>query len=206
MPELLPLVTSAYGSPSSLFFGKDIIWLSEGVQQGDPIGPLLFCLTIHDMVQQLCSEVNVFFLDDSTLGGSLEEVLLDLDLEVLGSRLQYLHSHDAFCLLRHALTIPKVLYTLRSSPCSLSPVLQDFDTCLRSFLNIDLSDSAWTQASPCSDWWIGSTKCHPACTCCLPGLRCGFSASHSPDHSIQAAQLPLPRSRRCSEVLASGPQ
>ena len=167
VPELLPLVTSAYGSPSSLFFGKDIIWSSEGVQQGDPIGPLLFCLTIHNMVQQLCNELNVFFLDDGTLGGSLEEVLLDLDkvqraagelglqlnceksemicedtttrnamlravpgicetdrdqatmlgssvgnvssiqrviqaksrsLEVLGSRLQYLHSHDAFCL------------------------------------------------------------------------------------------------------------
>ena len=72
-------------------------------------------------------------------------------LEVLGSRLQYLHSHDAFCLLRHALAIPKVLYTLRSSPCFLSPALQDFDTRLRSLLgtilNIDLSDSAWTQAS-----------------------------------------------------------
>ena len=220
VPELLPLVTSAYGSPSSLSFGKDIIWSSEGVQHGDPIGPLLFCLTIHDMVQQLCSELNVFFLDDGTLGGSLEEVLLDLDkvqraagelglqlnckksemicedtttrnavlravpgicetdrdqatifgspvgnvsstqkviqvksrsLGALESRFQYLHTQDAFCLLRRALTIPKVLYTLRSSPSFLSPALQDFHTHLRSLLgtilNIDLSDSAWTQAS-----------------------------------------------------------
>ena len=42
-------------------------------------------------------------------------------LEVLGSRLQYLHSHDAFCLFSHALAIPKVLYTLRSSACGICP-------------------------------------------------------------------------------------
>ena len=74
-PELLPLVTCAYSTPSSLFFGEDIIPSSEGVQQGDPLGPLLFCLAIHDLVQQLQSEFTVFFLDDSTLSGSLEEVL-----------------------------------------------------------------------------------------------------------------------------------
>ena len=47
------------------------------MQQGDPLGPLLFCLVIHDLVQQLQSEFNVFFLDDGTLVGSLEEVLED---------------------------------------------------------------------------------------------------------------------------------
>ena len=75
VPELLPLVLSAYGSPSSLFYGENIILSSEGVQQGDPLGPLFFCLTIHNMVQQLCSELNVFYLDDGTLGGTLDDVL-----------------------------------------------------------------------------------------------------------------------------------
>ena len=76
-PELLPLVTCAYSTPSFLFFGEDIIPSSEGVQQGDPLGPLLFCLAVHDLVQQLQSEFNIFFLDDGTLGGSLEGVLED---------------------------------------------------------------------------------------------------------------------------------
>ena len=49
----------------------------EGVQQGDPLGPLLFCFMIHNMVQQLCSQLNVFSLNDGTLGGSLEGVLYD---------------------------------------------------------------------------------------------------------------------------------
>ena len=61
----------------SFFWGEDIIPSSEGVQQGDPLGPLLFCLAIHDLVQQLQSELIVFFLDDGTLGGSLEGVLED---------------------------------------------------------------------------------------------------------------------------------
>ena len=70
VPELLPLVLSAYGAPSCLLFGQDIIQSSEGVQQGDPLGPLLFCLTIHNMVEQLCSQLNVFYLDDGNLGGT----------------------------------------------------------------------------------------------------------------------------------------
>ena len=180
-PELLPLVTCAYSTPSFLFFGEDIIPFSEGVQQGDPLDPLPFCLAIHNLVQQLQSEFNVFFLDDGTLGSSLEEVLEDFNTvermagelglqpnrdksevicddsttrsamlradpglsvtyrdhatllgspigaasgiqdtilkrtkspKTLGSRLQFLHAHvhDAFCLIRNALAIPKVLY------------------------------------------------------------------------------------------------
>ena len=77
-PELLPLVHSAYCVPSSLFIGNVTIPSSEGVQQGDPLGPLLFCLTIHHMVQQLRSEVCLFYLDDGTLRGCLDNVLHDL--------------------------------------------------------------------------------------------------------------------------------
>ena len=39
VPELLPLVLSAYGAPSCLLFGQEIIQSSEGVQQGDPLAP-----------------------------------------------------------------------------------------------------------------------------------------------------------------------
>ena len=77
VPELLLLILSAYESPSSLFFDEVVIKSSEGVHQGDPLGTLLFCLTTHNMVQQLRSELNLFYLDDGTLGGSLDEVLVD---------------------------------------------------------------------------------------------------------------------------------
>ena len=65
-------------TPSSLFCGDHVLQSEEGVQQGDPLGPLLFCLTIHPLVTKLTSEFKVFYLDDGTLGGLAESVLHDL--------------------------------------------------------------------------------------------------------------------------------
>ena len=63
-PELPPLVHSAYSSPSSLFNGDSTVQSSEGVQQGDLLGPLLFCLTTLDIIGELKSELCMFYLDD----------------------------------------------------------------------------------------------------------------------------------------------
>ena len=74
-------------------------------------------------------------------------------LQVMGDRLRHLHAHDAYCLLRHSFSIPKVLYTLRTTPCFLSSRLGDFDNLQRLILgditNIRLNDDdlAWAQAS-----------------------------------------------------------
>ena len=74
-PSIYPFVHSVYSSPSSLFWSDKIIQSSEGVQQGDPLGPLLFCLTIHHVCSLLKSELCIFCLDDGTLGGALSDVL-----------------------------------------------------------------------------------------------------------------------------------
>ena len=80
-PELFTLVHSAaYGQPSLLFCGDHIVESAEGVQQGDSLGPLLFCLAIHLLVLKLRSEFSVFYLDDGTIGGSVEDVIHDLQL------------------------------------------------------------------------------------------------------------------------------
>ena len=83
------------------------------MQQGDPLGPLLFCLTIHQLCSQLQSELNLFYLDDGTLGGS-EEVLRH-DLEVveregaeLGLKLDHLKS-EVICV------VPDLRDTIMSS-------------------------------------------------------------------------------------------
>ncbi len=44
-PSIYPLVHTAYSAPSVLRWGDRTISSAEGVQQGDPLGPLLFCLT-----------------------------------------------------------------------------------------------------------------------------------------------------------------
>ena len=78
VPRIFPLAFSAYRYPSLLFFDRHTILSAEGVQQGDPIGPLLFCLAIHDLISSLRSEFKVFYLDDGTLGGTLDDVKADL--------------------------------------------------------------------------------------------------------------------------------
>ena len=75
---IYPLVHAPYSTPSFLFFGDCIMQSAEGVQQGDPLGPLLFCLAIHDVVSNLRSEFTAFYLDDGTLDGSLEDIKADL--------------------------------------------------------------------------------------------------------------------------------
>ena len=77
-PEIYPSVFSAYRNPSYLFFDNSIVESEEGVQQGDPLGPLLFSLTIHHLLSHLAAELKFFYLDDGTLGGTIEEVVGDL--------------------------------------------------------------------------------------------------------------------------------
>ncbi|KAF2891382.1 hypothetical protein ILUMI_14791 [Ignelater luminosus] len=50
-----------------------------GAQQGDPAGLFLFCPVIQAVIENLNSELNIFYLDDGTLGGDTNTVLQDLD-------------------------------------------------------------------------------------------------------------------------------
>jgi hypothetical protein len=84
-PSILPWVQSVYGGAPLLFLGPSAIIESQvGVQQGDPLGPLLFALTIQPLLVKATSEltvnlsVGVFYADDGTLVGppdALKQVL-----------------------------------------------------------------------------------------------------------------------------------
>jgi len=52
---------------------------NEGPQQGDPIGPLLFCTTIKPLLKSLRSELPLGYLDDLTLGGEQSVVAKDVE-------------------------------------------------------------------------------------------------------------------------------
>ena len=94
-PVVFPLAFKSYCQTSFLFFGEHTIHSCEGIQQGDPLGPLLFCLVIQDLISSLKSEFCVFYLDDGTLGGSLADIRSDLQhLEEIapGHCLQLNHS------------------------------------------------------------------------------------------------------------------
>lgn len=63
-----------------LSFGQFMISSQEGAQQGDPLGPLLFCLTIHPIISSLSSQLSISYMDDLTLGGPSEVVAQDVKL------------------------------------------------------------------------------------------------------------------------------
>ena len=77
-PELSQFVVACYGAPTSLFFGDSVLSSEEGVQQGDPLGPLLFCLAIKSLLDQVSSEFLIGYLDDITVGGDKDDVLEDV--------------------------------------------------------------------------------------------------------------------------------
>ena len=80
---------------------------------------------------------------DTTLANRCE----DLDRAI--DRLHFLNAHDALVLLRACFSAPRILHTIRCSPCAGKEHLVQFDKLLRKELiaNSDLSDIQWTQAS-----------------------------------------------------------
>ncbi|XP_061706402.1 uncharacterized protein LOC133525602 [Cydia pomonella] len=78
IPLLYPFLHQVYSSPSKLFFNESLIQSQVGAQQGDPLGPLIFSLAIQKVISGPQSPLNVWYLDDGTLGGKPEEVHQDL--------------------------------------------------------------------------------------------------------------------------------
>jgi hypothetical protein len=76
-PSIYPYVWQSYSQESNLYFGDHVVKSKEGVQQGDPLGPFLFSLGINDLIGQCKSHFNIWYLDDGTLGGTVEDVLSD---------------------------------------------------------------------------------------------------------------------------------
>ena len=79
LPDIYDYVQASYADASSLRFGSHVVVSDEGVQQGDPLGPLLFCAVIHPLLTNCKAELRIGFLDDITIGGEVETVAADVD-------------------------------------------------------------------------------------------------------------------------------
>ena len=78
IPEISPFCHLAYAGTSTLQFGEFQIFSQVGAQQGDPLGPLLFCLPLQKVLNNLSSPLVLSYLDDVTLAGPADFVSIDI--------------------------------------------------------------------------------------------------------------------------------
>jgi hypothetical protein len=83
-PELVPWVSTCYAEHSHLFAQGHRLSSRCGVQQGDPLGPLLFAVAWHRVVRKLPADLalNVWYLDDGHLVGPLDTLSKAFDIIV----------------------------------------------------------------------------------------------------------------------------
>ena len=97
VPEIYRFCHLSYNQPSVLKFENRIILSQEGPHQGDPLGPLLFCLPIHPDLVQPKSELVAGYMDDLTLGGPTDVVAADIDHITAREMQTGLHINAAKC-------------------------------------------------------------------------------------------------------------
>jgi hypothetical protein len=76
----IKILSSRIWYRTALCFGEHNVWSMEDIQQGDPLGPLLFCLTIEPLLLSLSSQLILAFMDDPMLAGDLLSLAADVNV------------------------------------------------------------------------------------------------------------------------------
>ncbi|CAE1283077.1 unnamed protein product [Acanthosepion pharaonis] len=164
-----------------LIASDNIISSATGIQQGDPLGPLLFAMAIDGVARSIASPFNIWYLDDATLGGSIEAVAADLRrvipaLSLLGLEI---NSSNPLLLEERSFATEFPLHSPKC-PCYLEQdFLNEIDItikrCAELIYNVNFDDTGWRQAKfPLS---FGGLGLRSAVDLALPAYLSSLSSS-----------------------------
>ena len=128
-------------------------------------------------------------IEDKAVDSALRAKITDLERSI--ERLSNFHAHDALCLLKNSLAIPKLQYILRNSPCAGNSRLSTFDKVLRcglsKILNVNLNDTQWTQAT--LPVYVGGLGVRIACMLATSAFLASAVATFSLQEAIPPDQV-----------------
>ena len=75
--SILLLALTAYATSSHLVIDNGTFLSETGIQQGDPLGQIMFALAVDKIARGVKSPTNIWYLDDATIGGPVESVCKD---------------------------------------------------------------------------------------------------------------------------------
>ena len=93
MPSLASFAIYCYSQHSHLCYSNKSITSQSGVQQGDPLGPLLFSLTLWPITEEIESKIpnhtqHCWYVDAGIIAGREPELNEALDILTLGQNMR----------------------------------------------------------------------------------------------------------------------
>ncbi|GJW64815.1 reverse transcriptase domain-containing protein [Tanacetum coccineum] len=202
-PTISRWVEFCYSNPTRLYYGEHTLWSCQGVQQGDPLGPLLFYLVLHPLICKIRDSFSLclqaWYLDDGTIVG---------DTLVVGKVLELIMEDGPCCGLHlnvegvfpPNISRPMHGVKLLGGPANVDFVFSSELVMKRVAKTIKLMDAVARINDPQCEWLLlhactGISKLYFAMRTCLP--RVFESAQRSFDMALLSALERI--------VTASGP-